>query len=98
MKIRFIELPETACLAWNIRVLVLLQLKTRLVGIPSKLRISEPVGGPCPTFSLLAVTLAPVPLKRNNPRGQSDEARFHLILSPRLRAALKTASQCKELR
>ena len=27
MKIRFIELPETACLAWNIRVLVLLQLK-----------------------------------------------------------------------
>jgi len=29
--------------------------------------------------ALLAVTLALVPLKRNNPRGQSDEATFHSI-------------------
>jgi len=48
--------------------------------------------------ALLAVTLAPVPLKRNNPRGQSDEAEYHLILSGRPTTKLKTANQCKELR
>ena len=59
----------------------------------------HPSGKDLALFSaLLAVTLAPVPLKRNNPRGQSDEAECDLILSRRLRTALKTANQCKELR
>ena len=88
------EIPR-AC---NIRVLVMQQLISTWLESRASYEFRAS-GKDLALFSaLLAVTLAPVPLKRNNPRGQSDEAEYHLILSGRPTTKLKTANQCKELR